>query len=262
MDRETKTQKALRDLRAAFAESLHPLEWDVAADTERVTEEIEKRKEFARSIDLSARIFSIYDNIKYYPHWSQYSPDDVCPSISNVAVFENSEKSLYGNEESVDFEFKGKRWSFAFRGNRVILPDGADGGYYGHLSLLDSAKNLVFEGSYQRGEYSFSYEPLDIEAFVPREWTVEFLELSEEIAAIRRESDLKRERSELEKQRERFGLVKDDNYIETITRQVSQYTVQPPPESNLSKAKDKRQGLVANISVRYFSWIKNKLSAR
>jgi hypothetical protein len=259
MDRETKIQRALRDLRTAFAESLHGLECNVAAETGRVSKEIEKRKEFARSIVLSARIFSTYGDIKYYPEWSQNSQANyVCPSISDVAVFEESGKSRYGHEESVDFEFRGNRWSFAFRGNHVILPDGADGGYYGRLSLLDSAKNLVFEGRYQRGEYSYTYEPLDIEAFVPGEWTVEFLELSEEIAAIRRESELKRERSELEEQKQRFGLIRDDNYIETITRQVSQYVAQPNP----SKAKEKGQGLVATFSVRYFSWIKNKLSAR
>jgi hypothetical protein len=255
MDHETKIQKALGDLRAAFAEPFRHLEHDVAAESQRGSEAIEKRKELARSIDLMVRIFSIYDDIKHYPHWSQRNPDDVCPSISNVKVFEKS-KSLYGNEESVDFEFRETPWSFSFRGNHMILPDG-DGGYYGHLSLLDSAKNLVFEGCYHKDEISFSYEPLDIEAFVPGEWTVQFLELSEEIAAISRESDLKRERSELKEQRERFGLVQDDNYSETITRQVSQYAAPNP-----SKAKEKSQGLVASISIRYFSWIKNKLSAR
>ena len=164
----------------------------MATDAAHVSEEIEKRKELARSIDLSARIFSIYDNIKYYPHWSQHSSDYVCSSISNVTVFEESEKSLYGQEESLDFEFKGKGWSFAFKGNRVILPDGADGGYYGRVSLLDSAKHfLLFEGRYERGEYSSSYNPLDIEALVPGDWVVEFLELSEEITATHRAADLK-----------------------------------------------------------------------
>ncbi len=276
MDRDTKIQHALSDLRSAFAESLRHLERDVATDAERVSEKIEKRKEFARSIDLSARIFSIYDNIKYYPSWSQHCPDNVCPSISNVR-FEKPEKSLYGNDkESLDFEFKGKRWSFAFENHRVILPDGADGGYSGRLSLVDSAKNLLFEGCYEQDEYSASYkphhrkeafvpdevvhQPLDIEAFVPGDWTVELLELSEEIAATRRESDLKHQRAEHLEQRQRFGLVTDDSDLDTLAEQVRQYATHSLAEVNPSNEKEKRQGLIATLSARYSSWTKNKRS--
>lgn len=262
MDRETKIQRALSDLRAAFAESLRRLERDVATDAAHASEEIEKRKELARSIDLSARIFSIYDNIKYYPHWSQHRSDYVCSSISNVTLFEKSEKSLYRHEESLDFEFRGKGWSFAFQGSRVILPDGADGGYYGRLRLLDSAKNLLFGGRYERGEYSSSYNPLDIEAFVPGEWAVEFVELSEEIAATRRRVDLKRERAELQEQRQRFGLDKDDSDMEQLTRNVSQYSAQSQPDVNPSNATEKRQRLIATLSARYSSWIKNRRTTK
>ena len=85
MDRETRIQRALSDLRAGFEESLRSLERDVATDAAHLSEEVEKRKGLARSIDLSGRILSIYDNIKYYPHWSQHCPDYVCSSISAVA---------------------------------------------------------------------------------------------------------------------------------------------------------------------------------
>jgi hypothetical protein len=258
MDRETRIQRALRDLRAGFEESLRSLERDAATDATHISEKIEKRKELARSIDLSGRILSIYENVKYYPSWSQHCPDYVCSSISNVAPFEQSEKSLYGEKVSLDFEFKGKGWSFAFRGNRVILPDGADGGYYGGVSLLDCAKNLLFEGRYERGEYSSSYKPLDIDAFVPGEWVVEFLELSEEIAATRREADLKHKRAELQEQRQRFGLDKNDSDVEKLSRHVKQYTEESQPEVSTSNAIERRQGLIASLSAKYSLWSKNR----
>jgi hypothetical protein len=171
-----------------------------------VEEKVNERKRVAKEMRLSERLLEIFDEIKYYPARRARGDISVSPLASCA-----EEAHLPSGEKAVAFDLRGIRYTMSFTDRLAssFFPRDNNPDSYGALTLYQ-AETPVFAASYAgyTGLAGTTYQSVDVSAFIPGEWIAAFIELQEDLAAIREEARLrdKYDRSKLEKLKKNFGL--------------------------------------------------------
>jgi hypothetical protein len=207
--------KALAALRTALSLTLTQREADLARSSTKAAATVEQRKALAVTLNLTERLFEIYEEIRFYPSWAVNCPEELCSAVADVDAPQD-----HRNERGVAFTLNGARYSFLYAGRWTTFPDG-EGSYYADLSLTDSNGMALYTLWLERGEFRTRF--IDIKAFVPGPWIADFLELSERIAILKRERTLRTQERQLKEQIEGFGL---DQSEAEIARLATQFGIQ------------------------------------
>lgn len=193
----------LVSLRRALDERLRALEQDLRKVTGDIPAQVERRKALAQSLDLSKRLIEMYEQVQHSPSWIKAGHAGVCtPCFDPVAKTE-------GDEDILEFEHNFKSYSLRSKQRSADGP-ARSGAAQAPLSFCDGVGRVLFAVQVveEQGAQGRSLRPVDIEVFIPGEWIKDFLELSEEIAALKREMEIRKkyDPAELEKLKKHFGL--------------------------------------------------------
>ena len=200
----------LISLRNALDSRLKQLEWDLKRMAGDIPAQVLKRKALAQSLELSKRLFEMYEPVQHSPGWIKTGANLVDP-IANVV----SKKE--GQEDILEFEHNRRTYSLRLKRHAPLEPseeielgsvDAAEA--HAMLSFCDARGVPLFAISLEEVQEARGrvFRPLDIDVFIPGDWIKDFLELSEEIAALQKEMELRKkyDPAELEKLKQHFGL--------------------------------------------------------
>ena len=214
--------KLLGQLRDAVSERITALNRSLEAEQQSVAARVEQRKQLAWQLQLPERLFTIYKEVKYYPHWARNSPADVCSLITDIAVNEESVRKV-----QVRFFLKSDRYSFAFEEHESSAPGDYDT-YYASLTLAGSNGDALFKERMSRHAdqyWSGNYRISDIDALVPGDWVLNFIELSEAITTITMERGHRYRLSEIERQKRDFGLSSPDSELHKLQATLDKHSM-------------------------------------
>ena len=200
----------LISLRNALDSRLKQLEWDLKRMAGDIPAQVLKRKALAQSLELSKRLFEMYEPVQHSPGWIKTGAN-LGDSIANVV----SKKE--GQEDILEFEHNRRTYSLRLKRHAPLEPsqeidlgsaDAAEA--QAMLSFCDARGVPLFAISLEEVQETRGrvFRPLDIDVFIPGDWIKDFLELSEEIAALQKEMELRKkyDPAELEKLKQHFGL--------------------------------------------------------
>ena len=202
-------EEAIQNLHSALNNHLAELERTLREDSGDVLSKVEERKHQARQLQLDKKLTELFDEIKFYPSWSQRE-DWLSFRLCEI---DNPEGSKIENETQVAFLLGGQAYRFIYLdgGGRTGF-DGADE-HYTQLSLRDHAGRLLIEI-----EISVEYDhfwitttklmPFGVSAFLPGPWIQDFLECYESFQGNKKARELKRkyEEGKVRELKEKFGL--------------------------------------------------------
>lgn len=201
------THHDLVSLRRELDERLRALELDLKRAAGDIPAQVAKRRTLAQSLELGRRLIETYELVKHSPSWLKAGATVVADPVTNLVA------KREGGEDVLEFEHRCRPYSFRFQRFPKQEPSGLsieNDGPGALLSLCSERGTALFAASIEekQGAGERSYRPLEIEAFIPGDWLKDFLELSEEMVALKREMDLRRQYdpAELERLRRRFGL--------------------------------------------------------
>jgi hypothetical protein len=193
----------LVSLRRALDERLKALEMDLRRIAGDIPAQVERRKTLAHSLELSRRLLEMYEPVQHSPSWIKAGAGLVCGPVSNPV------SRREGEEDILEFDHDHNTYSLRFK---RVSSDGSDpgGSSVVLLSFCDVGGRTLFAVSVvqEPDSHGCHYRHLDIEVFIPGHWIKDFLELSEEIAALKREMDIRKkyDPAELERLKKHFGL--------------------------------------------------------
>jgi hypothetical protein len=202
----------LVSLRNALDLRLKQLEWDLKRMAGDIPAQVEKRKALAQSLDLSRRLLEMYEPVQHSPSWIKAGSTLIVDPLSNVV----SKKE--GQVEILEFEHNRRSYSLRLRRGGPSEPRDetelgtavADDDDRTMLSFCDARGIPLFAVSLEEMQEARDhvFRVVDIDAFIPGDWIKDFLELSEEIAVLQKEMELRKkyDPAELEKLKRHFGL--------------------------------------------------------
>lgn len=202
----------LVSLRNALDLRLKQLERDLKRMAGDIPAQVERRKSLAQSLELGKRLLEMYEPVQHSPSWIKAGATLIVDPLSNVV----SKKE--GQVEILEFEHNRRTYSLRLRRNSPPEPrDEAELGTAAAvpddqplLSFCDARGVPLFAVSLEEVQEARGrvFRLLDIKAFIPGEWIKDFLELSEEIAVLQKEIELRKKYDpvELEKLKKHFGL--------------------------------------------------------
>lgn len=194
--------KLLGQLRDAVAKRITDLNRSLEAEEQAVAARVEERKQLAGQLQLPGRLRTIYNEVKYYPHRAQSRPMDVCPLITDVEV---REESIH--KATIRFSLKNRYYSFLFD-EKELSVEGYEG-YSASLTLGGANGEALFQWlwlSSMSRSLMEEYGMGETRGFVPGDWVLDFMELSEAIATIAIERNRRDRLSQIENQKKDFGL--------------------------------------------------------
>src|SRR5262245_40277141 len=203
--------RLLVQLRNAVAERTTKLNQPLEAEERAVATRVEQRKQLAQQLQLPKRLLTIYNEVQFYPHWTRNNPVDVSPLVVDVDVIQK-EKGRSDKITTVKFSLKGPRYSFLLNESYSYETEG----YYASLTLSGVNSEALFQLRMSKHVSDWKYETGETVGFVPGEWVLDFLELSESIATIDMERNRRHRLSEIERQKRDFGLGVSESEVQKL----------------------------------------------
>jgi hypothetical protein len=205
----------LVSLRRALDERLRRLEQDLKKTTGDIHAQVEQRKQLARSLELSRRLLEMYEQVQGAPSWERAAP--VGAGAGAEAMQHATLVSLRAQAEGEApieevLHFDQNKHGYTLRLIRNGESDGAPakGCVAPLLSFCNSAGTMLLaidliEEPTPTGPVCKS---TDIKAFVPGNWIKDFLELSEQVSALKKELEIRKkyDPSEIATLKQRFGI--------------------------------------------------------
>lgn len=213
----------LVSLRRSLDDRLKRLEDDLKRISGDVHAQVDKRKHLARTLELGRRLLDMYEQVRDSPHWERVAP----PPFGDAAGEERAGEAAgsrmpppffqtgllaIGEEQLLRFEQNHNQYSLRItralptpEEEREALPAQS------FLSFCGGAGNILFAIDLIEESAPFGvtiHRTTDIKAFVPSNWIKDFLELSEQVAALKKELELRKKYDpvELDKLKKHFGL--------------------------------------------------------
>lgn len=165
--------------------------------TGNIHAQVEQRKALARRLELSRRLLDMYEQVRSSPHWEK-----VVPAVGGGAP-----------AEACEGEFL--RFDQNSRGYTICLNRGSGGPTTGcsAFTLLSfchdaGAMLLAIDLIEEQTPYGPTCKSTDIKAFVPGHWIKDFLELSEQVSALKKELAIRKkyDPAEIDKLKRLFGI--------------------------------------------------------
>lgn len=206
----------LVSLRRALDDRLHRLEQDLKKMTGNVHAQVEQRKALARSLELSRRLLDMYEQVQGSPSWETAAPVAAGSASASEAQAGGASASPSGQ---IDTGGTGMEKFLCFDQNKhgytLHLSRGPGGLTKGVpapalLSFCNGAGVTLFAIDLieEATPYGPAYRSTDVKAFVPGHWIRDFLELSEQVSALKKELDIRKkyDPAEVSKLRRQFGI--------------------------------------------------------
>lgn len=180
-------------------------------------DEIENRKKMAEDLELSTKLFDLYDKLKGYAYITKNDRKYRCESLEYIKIVKNIEEETNGKKIKYDnvisFGFKNKEYTFKEN------PRSADFDEYvseKKIELFGNDKIKIFSEKYYLDlEKNYDNEkwnpsPMGVKSFIPGEWISDLLELYEKLVALLKEREIKEKYKHkirnIKKQKKDFGL--------------------------------------------------------
>lgn len=210
----------LVSLRRSLDERLKRLEDDLRRVTGDVHAQVEKRKSLARTLELGRRLLDMYGQVRDSPHWETVTPPSGEQREAGgtegpgraAPFFIQTGLLTIGEEYLLRFEQNHNQYSLRITRGVPVAEEDDGPPAPTFLSFCSGAGNILFaidvvEESPPLGG-DVTYRTTDIKAFVPSNWIKDFLELSEQVAALKKELELRKKYDpvELDKLKKHFGL--------------------------------------------------------
>jgi len=205
----------LVSLRRALDDRLRRLEQDLKRSTGDVHAQVEKRKALARSLELSRRLVEMYEQVRPSPNWEAINPMAAGPEPPGEAEKRTAQAAQAEigtvTEERLRFEQNGRHYAMHLIRHAVRHEPGAKGlveptqlAFCGGTGAVLFAVDVMEESA----PHGPAYRPADVTAFLPGNWVKDFLELSEQVSALKKELELRRkyDPAEVRKLKQQFGL--------------------------------------------------------
>jgi len=206
----------LVSLRRALDDRLHRLEQDLKKMTGNIHAQVEQRKALARSLELSRRLLDMYEQVQGSPSW-----DKIAPAVAGDAPAAETLQNATDDSRTVQPEaceeeilhFDQNRHGYTLRLSRGV---GGNGGATKGLrapTLLSFCNDagttlLAIDLIEEPTPYGPIYKSTDVKAFVPGHWIKDFLELSEQVSALKKEFEIRKkyDPAEIDKLKRQFGI--------------------------------------------------------
>ncbi len=197
-------------LRRMLDERLHKLEDSLRRQSGDVYSQVEQRKSLARSLDLPNRLLDMYTQIHDSADW-QPAPSPPDPDVDDTV--DGTEQDPAIQKSFLFFDHNNHRYALRVTRRPGDHLDSPVGPRHQPQTLLSfcGPKGLtlltinIFEDLTPDGP---QFHSTDIKAFLPGNWIKDFLELSEQVTALKKEMMIRKkyEAAELDKLKHRFGL--------------------------------------------------------
>lgn len=206
----------LVSLRRALDDRLRRLEQDLKKMTGNIHAQVEQRKALARSLELSRRLLDMYEQVQGSPSWETAAPAATGSASAIEAQAGGVPASQPGQADTGDagmeqfLRFDQNRHGYTLRLSRS--PGGLTKGVPAPalLSFCNGAGVTLFAIDLieEATPYGPAYRSTDVKAFVPGHWIRDFLELSEQVSALKKELDIRKkyDPAEISKLKRQFGI--------------------------------------------------------
>ncbi len=206
----------LVSLRRALDDRLHRLEQDLKKMTGNVHAQVEQRKALARSLELSRRLLDMYEQVQGSPSWETAAPVAAGSESASEAQAGGASASQPGQIDTGDtgmekfLRFDQNKHGYTLHLSRSPwgltkgVPAPALLSFCNGAGVTLFAIDLIEEAT----PYGPAYRSTDVKAFVPGHWIRDFLELSEQVSALKKELDIRKkyDPAEVSKLRRQFGI--------------------------------------------------------
>ncbi|TAJ09966.1 MAG: hypothetical protein EPO61_04440 [Nitrospirae bacterium] len=212
MDDEQKFHDLI-SLRRALDARLRRLEQDLREMTGNIHAQVEQRKALARSLELSRRLLDMYEQVRSSPHWEKVASETAGGESAREAPADEASVPPPVGTEGCEGEFL--RFDQNSRGYIICRKRVSEGLTTGcPASMLLSfchdagATLLTIDLIEEQTPYGPTYKSTDIKAFVPGNWIKDFLELSEQVSALKKELEIRKKYDpvEIDKLKRLFGI--------------------------------------------------------
>nr|MBI3612885.1 hypothetical protein [Nitrospirota bacterium] len=212
MDDEPKFHD-LVSLRRALDDRLRRLELDLQKMTGNIHAQVEQRKALARSLELSRRLLDMYEQVRSSPHWEKIVPETAGVELASETPADRASTPTAVETGMCNGEFL--RFDQNSRGYIICLNRNSGGLTTGYsvstfLSFCHEAGTtlLAVDLIEEQTPYGPTYKSTDIKAFVPGNWIKDFLELSEQVSALKKELEIRKkyDPAEIDRLKRLFGI--------------------------------------------------------
>lgn len=226
MTKSKKLERAIRELRKVLRSSLKKIEKDVARAKADVNEATGKRKTLAEALSLTHRLYEIFDDARNYPTWTRHGGELVCELVSDVEVSEADQDHC-----NVGVTLQGQRYSFSWKSTNHQELDPEDSpAEGGKLTLADVDGRVLYAASLARYWGDSDYDTVDIRAFMPGQWVISFVELSEHVRVLHAKASLGWRKKILDDERQAVWLRDGDAELKRV---ALRFGLRPPDRSYL-----------------------------
>ncbi len=206
----------LVSLRRALDDRLHRLEQDLKKMTGNIHAQVEQRKALARSLELSRRLLDMYEQVRSSPNWEKVASAETGGEPAGAAPAEGLPVSQAARPEACEealLRFDQNQHGYTLRlsqgsGGNGDMPKGLRAPTL--LSFCNDAGTtlLAIDLIEEPTPYGPTYKSTDVKAFVPGNWIKDFLELSEQVSALKKEFEIRKkyDPGEVARLKRQFGI--------------------------------------------------------
>ena len=184
--------------------------------TGNIHAQVEQRKALARSLELSRRLLEMYEQVRNSPNWEKIVPAATGGEPAGDAPGDGQPVPHVARSEGYEEAFL--RFDQNKHGYTLHLSQGSGGN--GDmtkglpaptlLSFCNDAGTtlLAIDLIEEPAPYGPIYKSTDVQAFVPGHWIKDFLELSEQVSALKKEFEIRKkyDPAEIDKLKRQFGI--------------------------------------------------------
>ncbi len=185
--------------------------WDQpreGTEAHKVKELAEKRKKEAKDKGLDKLLSSVYhDIIRSYPAWIKNDNKDCVHPLVTEAT--DKQEEIDGQKvDAVSFVMDSKHYKITGKSSWAFMGDDR---YYDVVLYVDSKKIFSISETEYSDEYSTTYSPLSVHAYVNDDWVKDFHKIQEHYKKISEERRIKwaEDPNKTRKLKEDFGITDD-----------------------------------------------------
>lgn len=184
--------------------------------TGNIHAQVEQRKALARSLELSRRLLDMYEQVRSSPNWEKVVSAETgdAPAAETPQNATDASRTVQPDAcEEALLRFDQNQHSYTLRlsqgsGGNGDMPKGLRAPTL--LSFCNDAGTtlLAIDLIEEPAPYGPTYKSTDVKAFVPGNWIKDFLELSEQVSALKKEFEIRKkyDPGEIARLKRQFGI--------------------------------------------------------
>ena len=172
-----------------------------------IDQEIQRRMEKAKQLELDEIVVKLYHELQYYPSWihNPDSKDWVKTIVDDAKEIEIDEKDKELKDwEAVEITINNRKYIFR---EKHKLSDLDNNTWYENIELyVGDKKVFAVSASAEDNPYSLIFEPLSIDAFIEGDWIKDIKDIYDRFQKNEKMDEEKEHREHLNKKKKDFGI--------------------------------------------------------